>query len=117
MMTSLASIVIIKASSIMSSAIYCEVLFESKLFVPICKIKVSSWVSHNLACPGPLHQESTSCKLCGRGNQGSSSKKELQIFNHVNIPIQNLLSRARGGTALIQNLLCNLITFAQNLLR
>ena len=25
-------------------------------------------------------------------NQGSSSKKELQLFNHVNIPIENLLS-------------------------
>ena len=42
--------------------------------------------------------------------QGSSSKKELQLFNCVNNLIQNLLSRARGGTALIQSLLCNRVT-------
>ena len=49
--------------------------------------------------------------------QGSSSKKELQLFNRVNIPIQNLLSRARGGTALIQRLLCDRITFGEISLR
>ena len=46
--------------------------------------------------------------------QGSSSKKELQLFNRVNISIQNLVSRARGGTALIQSLLCYQIIFGQN---
>ena len=50
-------------------------------------------------------------------NQGSSSKKELQLFNCFNILIQNLLSRACGGTALIQSLLCYRITFGQNSLR
>ena len=30
-------------------------------------------------------------------DQGISSKKELQLFNRVDIPIQNLLSRARGA--------------------
>ena len=49
--------------------------------------------------------------------QGSSSKKELQLFNRINIPIQNLLSRARGGTALIQSLFCDRVTFGQNSLR
>ena len=37
-------------------------------------------------------------------------RKELQLFNRVNIPIQNLFSIARGGTALIQSLLCDRIT-------
>ena len=41
-------------------------------------------------------------------------KKELQLFNRVNIPIQNLLIRARGGTALIQSLLCYRVTLGQN---
>ena len=49
--------------------------------------------------------------------QGSSSKKELQLFNRVNIPIQDILSWARGSTALIQSLLCYLITLGQNSLR
>ena len=48
---------------------------------------------------------------------GTSCKKELKLFNRVDISIQNLLSRGRGGTALIQSLLCDRITFGQNYLR
>ena len=44
-------------------------------------------------------------------------KKELQLFNRVNIPIQNILIRACGGTPLIQSLLCYRVTFGKNSLR
>ena len=47
-------------------------------------------------------------------HQENSSKKELQLFNRINIPIENLLSWARGGAALTQSLLCYRITFGQN---
>ena len=44
----------------------------------------------------------------------SSSKKELQLFNRVNIPIENLLTWAHSGAVLIQSLLCYRVTFGQN---
>ena len=53
--------------------------------------------------------------LKGYLHQENSCKKELQHFNRVNNPIQNLLSRASGGTALNRTLLCDWVSLGQNL--
>ena len=53
----------------------------------IFKLKVKEFYFNDCLCG--LYKDYI--KWCGF-YQGSSSKKELQLFNRVNIPIENLLS-------------------------
>ena len=82
------------------------------LHFTVCKSEAHGFVYIEWVFYSPIHVREICC--CVGLIKEVLFKKELQLFNRVNIPIQNLFIRARSGTALIQSLLYYWVTFGNN---